>query len=42
MRYKYENIILIDSENKECNVIQVSKTKAKNAFNENKSVWLHP
>lgn len=42
MRYKNKNITLIDNENKECSVIQVSKTKAKNAFNNDKNVWLHP
>lgn len=42
MRYKNENITLMNNENKECNVIQVSKTKAKNAFNNGKNVWLHP
>lgn len=42
MRYKNENITLIDNENKECSVIQVTKTKAKNAFNDDKNVWLHP
>lgn len=42
MRYKNKNITLIDNENKECNVIQVTKTKAKNAFNNDKNVWLHP
>ena len=42
MRYKYENITLMNNENKECSVIQVTKTKAKNAFNDGKNVWLHP
>lgn len=42
MRYKNENITLMNNENKECNVIQVTKTKAKNAFNDGKNVWLHP
>lgn len=42
MRYKNEYITLTDNENKECNVIQVTKTKAKNAFNDGKNVWLHP
>lgn len=42
MKYKNQLIKLVDCNNKECNVIQVSITKAKNAYNNGMTIWLHP
>lgn len=40
MKYKNQFIKLVDCNDKECNVIQVSITKAKNAYNNGMTIWL--
>lgn len=42
MKYKNESFELFDETNTKCTVIQVDKTRAMNAYNENYTVWFHP
>lgn len=42
MKYKNQFITLNDCNNKECEVVQVTKKKAEIAYNSNKTIWVHP